>query len=73
MITILLFLFQKNSEFGNLIWQEVCDIYNSQTTNPKTIKEICDIYEIIKSEAKLSRNAEKVNYIQFFLKYYHGL
>lgn len=71
-ITILLFIFQKNSELGKpIIWQEVCDLYNSQTTNPKTIKEICDMYEIIKSEAKLNRNAEKVNYIQFFLKYYH--
>jgi len=52
---------------GKLIWQEACDLYNSQTTNPKTIQEICDVYEIIKSEAKLNRSAEKVNYIQFFL------
>ncbi|KAL5239216.1 hypothetical protein ACI65C_006626 [Semiaphis heraclei] len=52
---------KKNSELGKLIWQEVCDLYNSQTTNPKTIKEICDMYEIIKSEAKLNRNAEKAD------------
>jgi len=67
-ITIVLFLFQKNSEFGKFIWQEVCDLYNSRTSNPKTIKEICDIYEIIKSEAKLNRKAEKINSKSIFSK-----
>lgn len=56
---------------SKLIWQEVCEIYNSQTTNPKTVKEICDIYEIIKNEAKLSQNAEKVCNIHIIIFLYN--
>lgn len=65
-----IFLLQENSESRKLIWRDICEMYNSQTTNPKTIREICDIYEVLKSEAHLNQNTKKVYVYLYILNFF---